>query len=604
MDEVRDRLIGTIVDDRYRILSRIAAGGMGVVYRAERIQIKRAMAIKFLHVPPGSQSEFTRRFKVEAKAMSRLSHPNCVSIIDFGVHETPYLVMDFVTGKTLRSIMERGRVPVSRAINICRQLLAGLAHAHNKQIVHRDVKPANIIVREDVTGTGDLVRILDFGLAKLRDAGASIDASKGNVALGTPHYMAPEQIRGGDVDARSDLYSVGIVLFELLTGRKPFYSEEVYDVLKMQLEDPPPRLEDVDPNLKPSRSMEAVIAKALAKDRAQRYQTAHGFAEALRYTPEAKDKSRSDLAFADTLAVDIQSLSDEISAVSQPSSPISTTQPPLPSSLTRSRRWILWAALFLGALGLAALLVTQNWARKGITDQLRTWALWPRQDAGQVHQAAPRPRAVRTGVASTARNTDADMIAGADADRPADTGDDMPADAGPGDLEPDIGVADLAADQSSLTMEEPDIGSEELPEVDEKPAVRKKKPPSSGKEKRVNGAIRKARRLVAKYPKRAYLAFSLGRLYCKKKYYTDCIKAYRQAIRLDRKYRKTAPLIRDSVNALSSKQAHRLASWLIARHIGSPALPYLRKTARSHKSTAVRGRAKWLLDRLKRGKRR
>jgi serine/threonine-protein kinase len=141
---------------------------MGVVYRGERLQLGRAVAIKFLHAAFAGRPEIMRRFETEARAMSRLAHPHCVSVMDYGVEEgAPYLVMDFVHGKTLRTLLDEGELTTARSLHIMRQLLAGLAHAHGQGIIHRDIKPANIMLTE-ATGTGDHVRILDFGLAKLR----------------------------------------------------------------------------------------------------------------------------------------------------------------------------------------------------------------------------------------------------------------------------------------------------------------------------------------------------------------------------------------------------------------------------------------------------
>src|SRR5688500_12666242 len=171
-EEQDDPRIDSVLQGRYRVISRLAAGGMGTVYRGERIQLGRPVAIKFLHTSFAAEKEFLRRFEVEAKAMSRLSHPHCVSVIDFGVEGAPYMVMDFVHGETLRQVLDRGPLPPSRAVLILKQILAGLAHAHGQGIVHRDVKPANIILGE-ATGTGEHARILDFGLAKLRDSAAA-----------------------------------------------------------------------------------------------------------------------------------------------------------------------------------------------------------------------------------------------------------------------------------------------------------------------------------------------------------------------------------------------------------------------------------------------
>src|SRR6185503_3661695 len=177
------------------------------------------------------------------KAMSRLGHPNCVSVIDFGVEGAPYLVMDFVTGRTLREVMLAGPIALERVLKIGQQLLAGLAHAHAQGIVHRDLKPENLILSGE-GGLEEHLRILDFGLAKLRDG----PAMTAGLAVGTPSYMSPEQSGAdGAIDARTDLYAVGVLLFERLTGRKPFESENVGEVILMQREAPPPKLRATAP---------------------------------------------------------------------------------------------------------------------------------------------------------------------------------------------------------------------------------------------------------------------------------------------------------------------------------------------------------------------
>src|SRR5688572_19907192 len=224
-----DPRVGSVLQGRYKIISRLAAGGMGVVYRGERVHLKRPVAIKFLHPTFAAQESIVKRFETEAMAMSRLGHPHCVSVIDFGVDAgAPYVVMDFVQGTNLRDLIDAGPVPQARAIAIVRQLLAAIAHAHGQGIVHRDVKPANIMLSE-ATGTGDHVRVLDFGLAKLHDAQAMGDQSIASMVVGTPSYMSPEQARGDKVDTRSDVYSTGVVLYELLTGKKPFESTEAFE---------------------------------------------------------------------------------------------------------------------------------------------------------------------------------------------------------------------------------------------------------------------------------------------------------------------------------------------------------------------------------------
>jgi serine/threonine-protein kinase len=257
---------------------------MGVVYKGERVQLGRSVAVKFLHPWIAAQKTFLSRFENEAKAMSRLLHPHCVSVIDFGVEGSPYLVMDFVTGRTLREVMLEERMPTARAMRLGQQLLAGLAHAHEQGIVHRDLKPENLILSEEA-GLKEHLRILDFGLAKLRD-GPQMTAG---MAVGTPSYMSPEQSGAeGTIDARTDLYTVGIVLFEMLAGRKPFQSENVGEVILMQRETAPPKLRSVAPDVGFSAELEALLDKAMAKLPEHRFQTAAELAAALAATPEGR----------------------------------------------------------------------------------------------------------------------------------------------------------------------------------------------------------------------------------------------------------------------------------------------------------------------------
>ena len=270
-----------MLQGRYRILSKLASGAMGVVYRGERLGLGRPVAVKFLHPWIAAQKTFLSRFENEARAMSRLAHPNCVSVIDFGVEGGPYLVMDFVTGKTLRDATQ-GPQPPARALHIVRQLLAGLTHAHAQGIVHRDLKPDNLILTDEA-GLDDHLRILDFGLAKLRDG----PAMTAGMAVGTPSYMSPEQSgAAGVVDARSDVYSVGVLLFELLAGRKPFEAQQIGELILMHRESPPPSIRALVPQAGISPALEAVVLKALSKRQEDRPQSASEMAAALDATPE------------------------------------------------------------------------------------------------------------------------------------------------------------------------------------------------------------------------------------------------------------------------------------------------------------------------------
>jgi serine/threonine-protein kinase len=285
-----DPRIGAILDGRYQIVDELAAGGMGVVYRGERLGLGRGVAIKFLHAHIAADKSFRERFAREAKAMGQLQHPNCASVIDFGFHEQePYVVMDLVAGESLRDLLDRGRLPAWRALAIMRQILAGLAHAHAQGITHRDIKPDNVMV-DGAGAFGDQVRILDFGLAKLRQSTSELTTG---FVVGTPSYMAPEQTLAQPVDERTDIYASGIVLFEMLTGEKPFRADEAIQVLRMQRETPPPRLAQIAPDARFSDELEGALLQALAKDPGHRFSSAAAFATALDHVPEAATRPAS-----------------------------------------------------------------------------------------------------------------------------------------------------------------------------------------------------------------------------------------------------------------------------------------------------------------------
>jgi serine/threonine-protein kinase len=273
---VSDPRIGSILDGRYEIKERIASGGMGTVYRAERVKLGRPVAVKFLHDWGAADEKARKRFAVEARAMAKLDHPNCASVLDVGIDEgIPYVVMAFVTGDNLRTLLDRGSIAGSRSASIMRQILLGLAHAHEHGIVHRDIKPANIVVG-DKTGVGLVVKVLDFGLARFRDTSKITGTG---MAIGTPAYMSPETALPEPVDARSDIYACGVLLFEMLTGRKPFDSEDALDILRMHRDAPVPSLAEVTDDSKLDR-FDPIIARAMAKDPDDRFGTAMAFERA------------------------------------------------------------------------------------------------------------------------------------------------------------------------------------------------------------------------------------------------------------------------------------------------------------------------------------
>ncbi|HWE27802.1 MAG TPA: serine/threonine-protein kinase, partial [Polyangia bacterium] len=282
-----DPFAGEIVDERWKIGDKLGSGGMGVVYRAERVKLGRAVAIKFLDERAVHSKDAVARFEREARATSRLTHRHCVSILDFGVwRHRPYIVMEFVDGRPLNQEMGRPSMTPSRAIGIMRQILEALRHAHASGVVHRDLKPENVMLTE-ATGNEDFVKLLDFGLAKI----IAVDEptiSHPRMIAGTPSYMSPEQARGEKADHRTDIYSAGVILYGMCTGQKPFRAEDQVALLRMHMSVPPPSPRKVAPEKHISPELERVILKALEKDRNARYYHAGEFLTALEATPEAR----------------------------------------------------------------------------------------------------------------------------------------------------------------------------------------------------------------------------------------------------------------------------------------------------------------------------
>jgi serine/threonine-protein kinase len=283
---VTDPFIGTIVGDRYRIVSRIGIGGMGAVYRAEHTMMRRDLAIKVLLPELGGKEEFARRFEREAESASRLDHPNIITVTDFGhtADGSLFLVMEFLAGDSLTRAIRGGPMPPARALNIIRQVLRALDHAHAAGVVHRDLKPDNIMLVER-DGQRDVVKILDFGIAKVTEplsGGKSGEAlTQAGVIFGTPEYLSPEQALGEPVDPRADIYAAGVILYEMLAGRRPFESEDKVKIISMHLAHAPPRIRDVSPAIDLPVPLEQAVLQALEKSREHRFATAAAFLQAL-----------------------------------------------------------------------------------------------------------------------------------------------------------------------------------------------------------------------------------------------------------------------------------------------------------------------------------
>lgn len=279
--EASEPFIGRLISERYEILSLAGEGAMGAVYRARHTFMDKDVAIKILHKDMTANSEVVERFRREAQAAAHIEHPNVCSASDFGRYddESFFLVMEWLEGTTLEEVIARADLPVDRALNIAAQMGSALERAHALGIVHRDLKPANIMLVEN-EGEHDFVKVTDFGVARVR-LGNSAVLTQAGMAYGTPSYMAPEQAAGEDLDHRADIYALGIIVYEMLTGRTPFIGEGIAHILSMHVTESPPPFEVAAPHLDIPGEVERFIFKCLEKDPADRFRDAAELVEAL-----------------------------------------------------------------------------------------------------------------------------------------------------------------------------------------------------------------------------------------------------------------------------------------------------------------------------------
>jgi serine/threonine-protein kinase len=289
---------GSLVDGRYRVLSRLGSGGMADVWLAEDAHLQRRVALKVLHRRFAQDREFVERFRREAESAAGLQHPNIVSVFDRGEFEgTYYIAMQYIEGPTLKQLIDRGLTP-EEAVAEIRQVLEAARFAHRNGIVHRDLKPQNVIV----DGEGKAV-VTDFGIAR---AGVSEITQTGSV-MGTPHYLSPEQAQGFDVTAVSDLYSIGVILYEALTGRVPFEADSAVAVAMKQVSQTPQRPSSINHRVSPA--LDAVVMRALAKEPGERFQSADAFIAALDAAlkePKAGDGTADFAALPPVVAVAVE----------------------------------------------------------------------------------------------------------------------------------------------------------------------------------------------------------------------------------------------------------------------------------------------------------
>jgi serine/threonine protein kinase len=272
----RANLLGTTLASQYEFISVLGEGGTGIVFKAKHPKLDKLVAIKMLLIP-GLKEEIRLRFEQEAKLISRLEHPNIAAVYDFGVTERgqSFMIMEYIQGKSVDEVVyQEDYIPTFTALDIARQAASAISHAHNRGILHRDLKPSNIMLK-NATDQPPIAKILDFGCGKLKDMAGqeAVALTREGSVFGSPPYMSPEQVRGRPIDERSDIYSVGCVIYEMVTGYAPFLGNNPADTMFMHLEEEVKPLAFVRPDLQFPPELEPLLLTALAKSPSKRWQS-------------------------------------------------------------------------------------------------------------------------------------------------------------------------------------------------------------------------------------------------------------------------------------------------------------------------------------------
>jgi serine/threonine-protein kinase len=607
-----DPRIGKVLQGRYKIESVLAEGGMGIVYRGERVGIGRPTVIKFLHTVLSDTPGIVDRFEREARATAKLNHPNCVALVDYGIEESqPYLVMEYAEGKTLADLLDFGALPPRRAVRIARQVLAGLSHAHERGILHRDLKPANIMVC-DAVGHTDFVKILDFGLAKLLGPDGKKDVTVAGIAIGTPGYMSPEQAAGVPSDRRSDIYCTGALLYHLVTGTKAFEGDDIHSVLRRHREETPALPRKLDPQTPISKQLEGVILRSMNREPAKRFQSAEEMLEALKGTPEGQRQGRG------------ESVEESQRRGGSSSSIDAKTRAETAGSRARERKTSVWSAMVLvGGIALGAAgtvgLVLFTPVKKMITGKAENPPIVAEKPAPPKKPAAPEKQPVETARAETPRPPEPARTASDTAledpglipsphpaPQPSQLATPAPHDGGSvvatiddEDDDPPAGkVEDGTNEDPSTPPPEPAAAPhKDVPQVtriaDVKALLKKGDPDSA-----LAGLYRLRRVRPTTARQQSEISILIGNIYYDRHWWTDALKEYRFACKVD-PHSKTDPyVVNNTIRMFADHNTFWRARRLILDYVGRSAVASLRIASKRAESADLRKRAARVLDTL------
>ncbi len=587
-------LVGRVLADRYRVTGLLGVGGIGRVYRAEHLVLRRQVALKVLLEHYQCVPELQRRFEREAMALAALAHPNIVTIIDFvSSRDATFLVMELLEGEELDALLSRGPLSARDAFAVMEQILSSLAYAHERDVIHRDLKPQNVIVRR-LPGGRLHATMLDFGLAKFMDgSGPGQNLTKTGLVVGTPAYMAPEQASGAHADRRADVYAAGIMFFELLAGSHPFEGFEGTELLRQHLLAPPPSLASRCTGAKVARELEALLSRALAKDGADRYADAGAMLDAFLALPVD--------AFVPGDASRTRSAAEGETAHA-------LTRPAVPAAVSASRagqrrsRWksALAAAVVLGCAAAAAVLLWPDTTPPAIDA-----ADDPPADPGADEASADDAVDDAVGETDDEVATDEDLEAQADEEElEAQADEEAPVEENDPSLD-EIADAPLEEDEEEVEPEPPP------PRV--RPAARN---PWGGREPATLSLVRRriARgqpitkrhmRQVAQYRRRnpsdVRATLVLAQAYASRGWLSSALSQYRRAYRRQPSSRGDPRMQRDLIRMAGTESLHADASSAIVEIYGAEIVPALERAIARERDGAVRARLEAALARARAG---